>query len=199
MFTTKCFIRKNTPELREKLENMGYHICICCKFKDNIWLNNYINDELDRYEIHGLGEGSIEGSQEAAFNLFLHENAARKNPAIDCGDNEDLFLAVAALRDDTDYMQWFMIPKTKMIPIPGYCGQQGMNGYQRIITSVEYHKYDRKDSRISDMIKFEKEDGETILPRKLNIEELKLWFNHKIMHNPYEDDPNIKYYTNNIR
>lgn len=26
---------------------------------------------------------------------------------IDCGDNEDLFLAIAALRDDSDYMQWF--------------------------------------------------------------------------------------------
>ena len=99
--------------------------------------------------------------------------------------------------DDTDYMQWFMIPNTKTVPVPGYCGQQGMAGYQRIVTSVEYHKYDRKDSRISDMIKFEKEDGETILPRKLNIEELKLWFNHKIMANPYKYDP--KYYTNNIK
>lgn len=107
MFTTKCFICKNTPELREKLENLGYHICICCKFKNNIWLNNYINDELNRYEIHGLGEGSIEGSQEAELNLFLCENAACKNPAIDCSDNEELFLAIAALRDDTDKYQWF--------------------------------------------------------------------------------------------
>ncbi len=24
MFTTPCFIRKNTPELREKLERLGY-------------------------------------------------------------------------------------------------------------------------------------------------------------------------------
>ena len=108
MFTNRCFIRKNTPELREKLEKLGYHICVCCKFKDNIWLNNYINDELDRYEIHGLGEGSIEGSQEAALNLFLHENATRKNPAIDCGENEELFLALAAMRDDKPDYQWFV-------------------------------------------------------------------------------------------
>ena len=27
--------------------------------------------------------------------------------SIDCGTNEDLFLAIAALRDDSDYMQWF--------------------------------------------------------------------------------------------
>ena len=26
----------------------------------------------------------------------------------DCGTNEELFLALAALRDDTDYMQWFI-------------------------------------------------------------------------------------------
>lgn len=27
---------------------------------------------------------------------------------IDCGTNEDLFLAIAALRDDSNYMQWFI-------------------------------------------------------------------------------------------
>lgn len=27
---------------------------------------------------------------------------------INCGENEDLFLAIAALRNDTDYMQWFV-------------------------------------------------------------------------------------------
>lgn len=27
--------------------------------------------------------------------------------AIDCGSNETLFLAIAALRNDSDYMQWF--------------------------------------------------------------------------------------------
>lgn len=27
MFTTPCFIRKNTPELRKKLEELGYRYC----------------------------------------------------------------------------------------------------------------------------------------------------------------------------
>ena len=27
---------------------------------------------------------------------------------IDCGTNEELFLALAALRNDSDYMQWFV-------------------------------------------------------------------------------------------
>ena len=178
-FTTHCFIRKNTPEIREKLEELGY--------KDYGKLRLY-GDPIIIYcdaNIFFTSPFVLEGEQyRGKYDKF-----------IDCGDNEELFLAVAALRDDTDYMQWFMIPNTKTVPVPGYCGQQGMNGYQRIVTSVEYHKYDIKDNRISDMIKFEKEDGETILPRKLNIEELKLWFNHKIMHNDYKNDPVIKEYS----
>ena len=108
MFTTKCFIRKNTPELRDKLAKLGYRICVCCKFKDNIWLNNYINDELNRYEIHGLGDYSTEDNQEEALNIYLYENSKRKIPAIDCGDNEELFLALAALQDDKPDYQWFV-------------------------------------------------------------------------------------------
>lgn len=109
MFTTRCFIRKNTPELRDKLEKLGYHICSCCKFKDNIWLLNFISDEHNRYEIHGLGAWDVEDNQEEVLNLFLIGNAEHPNPAIDCGDNEELFLAIAALRDDTDIYQWFVM------------------------------------------------------------------------------------------
>ena len=177
MFIQPCFIQKCTPALIEKLVELGYKIVGKTTLSYGIFCNN--------------GKIKICSTNE--------QPSIKDKDFIQCYDNEELFLAVAALRDDTDYMQWFMIPHTKTIPIPGYCGQQGMNGYQRIITSVEYHKYDRKDSHVSDIIKFEKENGETILPRKLNVKELKLWFNHKIMHNPYKDDPNIKCYTNNIR
>lgn len=107
MFTTRCFIRKNTPELQDKLKKLGYHICCCCKFKDNIWLHNFISDEHDRYEIHGLGAWDVEDNQEEVLNLFLIGNAEHPNPAIDCGENIDLFLAIASLRDDTDKYQWF--------------------------------------------------------------------------------------------
>lgn len=31
-----------------------------------------------------------------------------KKGRIDCGTNEELFLAIAALRDDSNYMQWFI-------------------------------------------------------------------------------------------
>ena len=35
----------------------------------------------------------------------------KREDLIDCGTNEDLFKAVAALRDDSDYMQWFVTDK----------------------------------------------------------------------------------------
>lgn len=31
-----------------------------------------------------------------------------KRGSVDCGTNEELFLAIAALRDDSNYMQWFI-------------------------------------------------------------------------------------------
>ena len=190
-FLYKAFIRKNSPELRAKLEDLGYTNGAwetpCFHYP---YLSVWPNPKFGLFK----GEGFYMTEDDYRFNGKVWEYKPRED-VIDCGDNEELFLAVAALRDDTDYMQWFMIPNTKTVPVPGYCGQQGMNGYQRIVTSVEYHKYDRKDNKISDMIKFEKEDGETILLRKLNIEELKLWFNQKIMHNTYKDDPIIKEYA----
>lgn len=84
MFTTKCFIRKNTPELRDKLKKLGYRVCICCTFKDNIWLNNFLMVENDP-SIHGMGVWDIEDSQEEALNSYITANANSLNPAIDGG------------------------------------------------------------------------------------------------------------------
>lgn len=85
MFTQKCFIRKNTPELREKLKNLGIrHNC----FDDNEgeWLaSNY-----------GMFISVFPGFEN------LHDED------IDCGENEELFLAIAAIRNDSDKNQWFV-------------------------------------------------------------------------------------------
>ncbi|UVR42236.1 hypothetical protein [Bacteroides ovatus] len=43
----------------------------------------------------------------AGFPLGYKEEI---NNAINCGTNENLFLAIAALRDDTDDSQWFVYP-----------------------------------------------------------------------------------------
>ena len=170
MFLHSCFIRKNTPEIRKKLEELGY--------KDYGKLRFYGDPIIIYCDVNHFFT--------SPFVLEGEHYRGKYDNFIDCGDNEELFLAVAALRDDTDYMQWFKIPNTKYVPIPGYCGQQGTNGYQQIITSIEYHKHDKKDNSITEKIKFAEEEGETILPRKLTVDELKLWFNHKIMNNDYE-------------
>lgn len=84
MFTTHCFIRKNTPELRNKLQDMGY--------RQNIY---------DKNEYPWLVVN---------HNMFISVSKGfERLPEfnIDCGENEDLFLALAALRDDSNYMQWF--------------------------------------------------------------------------------------------
>lgn len=85
-FTTPCFILKNTLQLREKLEGLGYRIgnkyCID---------NNFL--ATDNNEMFGIEEP------------YLPEEC---NGYIHCGFNEELFLAIAALRDDTNYMQWFV-------------------------------------------------------------------------------------------
>ena len=87
-FTTQCFIRKNTANIRNRLKELGYycnpylgwHNLFTCVFGVNSVYS------LDDYDTNGLKE--IDG-------------------LIDCGTNEELFLAIAALRDDTDKYQWF--------------------------------------------------------------------------------------------
>lgn len=84
-FKQPCFIRKNTPELQKKLVLLGY--------RHNIF------DENDRPWLA------------ANYGLFISvdEGFQRLFPTdIDCGTNEKMFLALAAMRDDSDYMQWFI-------------------------------------------------------------------------------------------
>jgi hypothetical protein len=94
MFTTQCFIRKNTPELINKLIDLGY-------------VKALFDEEYTKSETYGLivDQGDIapleHGIQEMEL-MFTYN-------FIDCDDNEDLFIALAALRDDTDVNQWFVM------------------------------------------------------------------------------------------
>lgn len=86
-FTQSCFIRKNTPELIKKLEELGY----------------------DYYTPNGIKSDNIVASLGFIFDICSIDTIKQAfNNCIDCGNNEELFLALAALRDDTDYMQWFI-------------------------------------------------------------------------------------------
>lgn len=101
-FTTPCFIRKNTPELWKKLEELGYEIL------------NFGNTTLDEHNYDGKGshksieEGkAIITSYGNLYGVIYNVDTVTKKGRIDCGTNEDIFLAIAALRDDTDKYQWF--------------------------------------------------------------------------------------------
>ena len=98
MFIASCFIRKNTPELRKKLEELGYKPFGSVKYEwDTGWGLSTDNrlGEFESFDDNGL------------------ENIIKCGPpdyedSIDCDENVGLFLALAALRDDTDINQWFI-------------------------------------------------------------------------------------------
>ena len=85
MFTQKCFIRKNTPELVKKLEELGYR----ASFSARNGYGEYL------YAFNGI----VVGGEYNAYD--------ERSGFIDCKESEELFLAISALRDDTDNMQWF--------------------------------------------------------------------------------------------
>ena len=85
MFTQKCFIRKSTPELVNKLEEMGYNVVsfgVINIFNEKPYLLSDTNGGI--YGMYDIEKGCI-----------------------DCRTNEELFLAIAALRDDSDKFQYF--------------------------------------------------------------------------------------------
>lgn len=80
-FTTPCFIRKDNKFIREKLKELGYRLIDNDNQRDGL-----VADHGNMYSI---------------FECNLIDST------YNCGTNEELFLAIAALRDDTDKYQWF--------------------------------------------------------------------------------------------
>ena len=95
-FTTPAFIRKNTLELRKRLERLGYKSLL--SIEDGECLSTASN--LENY--HSIPAALFDDKDP----YRTYDCAGR----IDCGTNEDLFLAITALRDDTDDSQWFVYP-----------------------------------------------------------------------------------------
>lgn len=89
----EAFIRKNTQELRDKLQAMGCDICPCATFENSKWLDMSISK--NGVGIHGLGywdETCNFNSVEDALRFFLYENEHCDNPSVDCGEDEEMFL-----------------------------------------------------------------------------------------------------------
>lgn len=96
-FTTPCFIRKNTQELRRGLEELGY----------SHGKPKYYADDDNKYDFIMCHNG-IFFLLSQKNHVIRNGHPLKKYGSVDCGTNEELFLAIAALRDGTDkYMQWF--------------------------------------------------------------------------------------------
>ena len=98
-FTTPCFIRKNTPELRRGLKELGY-------FNNSPqWTNNCSIIWAYQYPMKGFDTPNYVIAD--SFDIPFDKHSALCGKFIDCGTNEELFLAIAALKDDTDNNQLF--------------------------------------------------------------------------------------------
>lgn len=165
-FIQPCFIRKNTPELRKKLKELGYEPFGSVKYEcDTGWGLSTDNrlGEFESFDNNGLK------------NIIKCESPDYED-SIDCGTNEELFLALAALRDDSDYMQWFVCTKTRTRIMAGYFGQTvGMDGHYKEIVGYMWYRHENNDNalteRLNAMIQMEVEDME-FLPHKATVEEI---------------------------
>ena len=91
MFKHDCFIRKNSEYLRKSLDLIGKRNL--CNIHDGILITH-----SDRhYSLLDCNE---------TIEIMLDDGF------IDCGTNEELFLAIAALRDDSDKHQFFVLETT---------------------------------------------------------------------------------------
>lgn len=90
-FTTPCFIRHATRELGDKLYALGHRSGTIL-----FWMpNTLLCASYEEYRCFDDEWGNADNLISKGF--------------IDCGHNEGLFLALAAMNDSNDYMQWLML------------------------------------------------------------------------------------------
>ena len=92
MFTQRCFIEKDTNELRSWLTLIGYQYGG--------------TDNSSRPEYIYCNQGVF---------FEVSKIPARDFKIINCGDNEKLFQAIAALRNDSPFMQYFIYEKRTFV------------------------------------------------------------------------------------
>ena len=161
-FTTAAFIRRNTPELRKKLEELGY--------------KNYGNP----FQITDDSKliTTIDGEY-VPYNLPLNDSF------INCGINEELFLAIAALRDDTNENQWFVADSPLSVSYDDIVGNDHYftepkgsmffwdeNWMHATIISGNYHK-----ANVAELIEHFKEKEESMDDIKLSLRQIRIMKN----------------------
>ena len=87
MFTQKCFIRKNTSSLFKRLEQIGGRSGVAFQH--------------EKYNTLSASPDFFRCVRDDSTELLINDGY------IDCGTNEELFLSIAALCDDSDKFQYF--------------------------------------------------------------------------------------------
>lgn len=112
-FTTpcSCLVRVENPEKRkdltEWLKGIGYIVCRCCLFDGwNTLHCGAINRNRIDSEVHGIPD--YDGDTGYNVGWFKAEDADKEHPSYDCGENIELFKALAAMNDENDREQWFI-------------------------------------------------------------------------------------------
>lgn len=114
-FTTPCFILKDTPHLRAELEKLGYEYAV---YPDTMQLKTcpHCGGPLNTTILRAGGSKAYEAN--STYTTYSHTIKAKWANifsqssflyAINCEDNEEMFLALAALRDDSDIYQLFRV------------------------------------------------------------------------------------------
>ena len=47
-------LKQNSSEIRQKIEDAGIRVCICCSFKNAVWLVCHPESEA-AFDVHGVG------------------------------------------------------------------------------------------------------------------------------------------------
>lgn len=125
-FNESCVIKRNTPYIKQQLREIGYDVSgienqNCIVTTKNAKATSVDTDFVERY--------------------FIGENKS----SIDCDENINLFLALAALRDDTDIHQWFFNQKDQFWI---YCSFDKFPDTVRVNNSIipeKFHKASTKE------------------------------------------------------
>ena len=66
-------LKENTEEIRNKIEQSGIDVCVCCKFIDACWLDYSTNVSNGVHGVGYWGEDNFTHSQQEELDLYLSE------------------------------------------------------------------------------------------------------------------------------
>lgn len=110
-FTTPCFVRIENAgkrkEMTEWLKGIGYTVCRCCFFDGwNTLHCGAISEMGGGSWVHGIPDYDEDTGSNIGW--FKAEDADKEYPSYDCGENIELFKALAAMNDENDLNQWYV-------------------------------------------------------------------------------------------